>query len=50
MSVIVLRDKQEHTVTLTPDAKKRSEFVLPFPFERAADRVQLARLNLFNGL
>lgn len=50
VSVVVLHDRQERTLTLTPDGKKHSEFVPLIPFERAADRIELAILNTLNGL
>ena len=42
VSVIVLRDKQEKTLTLTPDGKKRSELELPL---EPAPTIRLASLT-----
>jgi serine protease Do len=42
VSVIVLRDKQEKTLTLTPDGKKRSELELPL---EPAPTIRLAYLT-----
>jgi len=49
ITVVVLRDRKEQTVTLTPDPKKHTEFRLPVPWERATDAVKVASL-LSSGL
>ena len=45
VSVIVLRDRQEKTLTLTPDARKHSELGIPLPWERSAGTVKMALLT-----
>lgn len=46
VAVVVLRDKQEKTLTLTPDGKRRSALGLPIEFQYdAVDPVRLACLT-----
>ena len=44
VSVIVLRDRQQITMVLTPDSKKRSDVEYPF---NPADDIRLARLTIY---
>jgi S1-C subfamily serine protease len=44
VSVIVLRDRQQITMVLTPDSKKRSDVQYPF---NPADDIRLARLTIY---
>jgi serine protease Do len=44
VSVIVLRDRQQITMVLTPDTKKRSDVVYPY---HPADDIHLARLTIY---
>jgi S1-C subfamily serine protease len=44
VSVVVLRDRQQITMVLTPDTKKRSDVVYPF---NPNDEVRIARLTIY---
>ena len=44
VSVVIFRDRQERTLVLTPDSKKRSDLEVPYP---PPDEIHVARLTRF---
>jgi S1-C subfamily serine protease len=44
VSVVVLRDHQEKTLSMTPDARKHSSLSIPLPWERSSDSSTQAAL------
>ncbi len=45
VSVVVLRDHQEKTLTMTPDARKHSSLSIPLPWERSSEGSTQAALR-----